>query len=456
MPANYVLLGEYTTSVNTAFVTFSKIPQTGYTDLKVVISSRDDRSGQPNGDIGIQIGYNGTINTGSIYTMRRLGGSGASVFSDSSSTTSFGIGMSASTTATANIFGNSEFYIPNYTSSVTKYLSAEGVSENNATTAFAVINSGFMATNDPITDIKMFPYLASNFIANSTFSLYGIAALGTDPVISPKATGGDIVTNDGTYWYHAFLSSGIFTPSSTLSCDVLQVAGGGGGGYWNAGGGGAGGLNAFTAQSLTAINYPVTVGAGGNAGTSGGIATNGANSQFSSLTAAVGGGYGANDSAAGGSGGSGGGAGYGQSGGGFTSGQGTAGGAGDTTGLPVFGGGGGGAGVAGANGTSGNGAGGNGLSTYSSWGSATGTGQNVTGTYWYAGGGSGGNQTNTNTLLVAGGNGGGGSSGYGYNATVVNPTAGTANTGGGGGGGTAVNPGANGGSGIVIVRYTMA
>jgi hypothetical protein len=451
MPANYVLIAESTTSTSVASVTLSNIPQTGYTDLKLVVSARTSAAGADPFDFftmnlnGVTTGYNRRL----FYGFSTVTGTTASADSR--------WGAANSNSTSGNYYANIEFYIPNYTTTTAKCISIDSVQTNNSSTVYSMFLAAGSSTNTTaVSSIVLTADGSALFLAGCTFSLYGIAAFGVTPTVLPKATGGDIVANDGTYWYHAFLSTGTFVPQSNLSCDVLVVAGGAGGGYWNAGGGGAGGLIAFTAQSLTAQNYAITIGAGGNAGTSGGIATNGANSQFASLTAAVGGGYGGADSASGGAGGSGGGAGYGATGGGFTSGQGTAGGAGDTTGLPVFGGGGGGATVAGANGTSGNGAGGNGSSAYSSWGLATTTGQNVTGTCWYAGGGSGGNQTNTNTLLVLGGNGGGGSSGYGYNATVINPTAGTANTGGGGGGGTATNPGANGGSGIIIVRYTMA
>jgi hypothetical protein len=93
--------------------------------------------------------------------------------------------------------------------------------------------------------------------------------------------------------------------------------------------------------------------------------------------------------------------------------------------LVVAGGGGG----AGANASGKNG--GIGTASYSSWGSATSSGQNVSGTRYYAGGGGG-------VPDGIGGSGGGG--GYSTNGTV--------NTGGGAGGNANI-----GGSGIVIIRY---
>jgi hypothetical protein len=167
--------------------------------------------------------------------------------------------------------------------------------------------AGLWSNTAAITSIEFLSHLkAVKFVANSTFSLYGLAAVGTTPAIAPKASGGNVIATDGTYWYHAFLASGTFTPQTGLTCDVLVVAGGGGGGRIVSGGGGAGGLLTFASESLTAANYTVTVGAGGAGfATSGfGAGSTGSNSQFGALTTCSGGAGGSN-SGAGLSGGSG-------------------------------------------------------------------------------------------------------------------------------------------------------
>jgi hypothetical protein len=254
----------------------------------------------------------------------------------------------------------------------------------------------------------------------------------------PTDVFGGVLSEDSTYFYRTFRGSGSFTVTGgTLAADVLVIAGGGGG---QGGGGGAGGLQGFLSQKLTPTSYTVTVGSGGANNASG------TNSQFGSLTASVGGGYGGSwQQASGGSGGSGGGGAGTQNssnatGGAGTAGQGNVGGGGWTGGAsPLGGGGGGGAGSAGTTATSTTGQpGGNGVATYSSWHTATGTG--VSG-YIAGGGGGGGSAAGS-----AGGSGGGGTGNYG------SPTAGASNTGSGGGGSYTVSGGA-GGSGIVIVRY---
>lgn len=433
---NYILIERIELNASASSVTFSNIPQTGYTDLKIVISARNDQSGIQ----AVNIAFNG-VTTNQSY--RSIFGDGSGVASYSG--TNPQIQYVPGTGQTANTFNNAEMYIPNYAGSTNKSFSIDQVEETNATTAYIVPMAGLWASTAAITSIT-FTLATGSFVANSTFSLYGIAAVGTTPVTAPKADGGNVIATDGTYWYHAFLSNGTFTPQVGLSADVLVVAGGGGSytspGGGGSGGGGAGGLVAFTSQPLSTTGYLCTVGAGGSD-------ANGVNSQFGALTAAVGGGRGGAADTIGFSGGSGGGTGFRTPSSGTaagTSGQGNAG--GNTSGsYPNFNsGGGGGAGAAGGTGGTNGGAGGAGLNTYSAWATATGTG--VSG--YYAGGG-GGMVWYTSGSAGAGGAGGGGT---GASSSTGSGSNGVANTGGGAGG--SAQTATAGGSGIVIVRYLVA
>lgn len=448
--ANHVLLRRITLTATTATVTFDSIPQTGYTDLKVVLTGRTTRANaDPGSDVGIT--FNGS-STG--YYRKSLNGDGSSAGSGSSSNIAYiTSALVNSSYATANTFGNIEMYIPNYTSSSKKSVSIETVTESNASTAFMRMIAALWDNTAAISSISFTETNGESFLAGSSFSLYGIADVNTTPALAPKADGGDIIKTDGTYWYHAFLSSGSFKPQVSLTADVLVVAGGGGGGSGNnSGGGGAGGLLGFTSQALASTStYACTVGAGGATGTPNGV--NGTDSQFGSLTLVKGGGYGAGDPNVGATGGSGGGSSFNQTtnGGSATSGQGYAGGGGEGSGVNTnyYGGGGGGAGEAGN--TDGIGMGGDGVSTYSSWGLITNTGQNISGTVYYAGGGGGSGQNSSPTR--DGGDGGGGRGAGNAGAAV----AGTAYTGGGGGGSgnSAGNTGKAGGSGVIIIRYPV-
>ena len=446
MANTYTLLETITVgAAGAASVTFNSIPQTGYTDLKVVCSVRSTRV---NPSDGMNLEFN--ADTANNYSTRRIYGVGSGTPTSDSLTPYARIFLNdiPGSTATASTFCNSEFYVPNYRSSNQKSVSADTAFENNTTAAGLVLLAGLWTGTAAISSIRLYPD-GGNFAQHSTFSLYGVSALGVTPTKAPKATGGSIIQTDGTYWYHAFLSSGTFTPATALSCDVLVVAGGGGG---LQGGGGAGGVLGFASQSIGTSGQTVTVGGGGASN------TNGSNSSFAALTASVGGARGVGNDTNGVVGGSGSGGGGSSTitttGGAGTSGQGNAGGGnGGFTGAPYPGGGGGGSGAAGGNATSTavTGSGGAGVSTVTNWGALSTTlstlGLGVSG--YIAGGGAGGsNGAGSGT----GGSGGGAS--FSAAGAGSNGTAATANTGSGGSGGSGAGGiGGAGGSGLVIVRY---
>ena len=265
-------------------------------------------------------------------------------------------------------------------------------------------------------------------------------------------------TNSSGSGTHTAVTQRAFNPYAGApdTVEYLVVAGGGGSGYFASGGGGGGGGGLLTAAGFavaagTALT--VTVGAGGASVLT--INTNsGSDSVFSSITATGGGGGGGGNNGtlyAGKNGGSGGGGACSNingtsSGGTGTSGQGFAGGTGNGSSVSANEracGGGGGAGSVGVNGTS-TGIGGNGGAGICS----TITGARV----FYAGGGGGGG-------AVVGGLGCAGGGDGSYDQQRLTNGTGKANTGGGAGCtvNSAQNPDAsmvaNGGSGIVIVRY---
>jgi len=311
------------------------------------------------------------------------------------------------------------------------------------------------------------------------------------------ATGGTESTC-GNYKIHTFTGPGTFSvscagnPAGSATVDYLVIAGGaaGAGGQDSGGGGGAGGYRfsdgtasgcycagpsplGASALPVTAISYPITVGAGGNPNPGGATTRGGCgnNSIFSTITSAAGGSGGLGDisptpreaKAGGNSGGSGGGSGtfscgapqpgQGTVGAGNTPPvsppQGNPGGTGATDNVSYrVGGGGGGAGAVGGsvcNPAPQAGNGGNGLASSI-------TGSAVT----RAGGGGGGGHPGGGRAGGEGGSGGGGK-GSRYAPSQSNPaTAGTVNTGSGGGGSGYICGGTDsgaGGSGIVIIRY---
>ena len=461
MAANYVLLGKVTVgSGGTTSVTFSSIPQTGYTDLVVRISCRTARTGSANAGLMVKLN-NSTTGYSSIDATY----DGGSVASYSNLFNAGYVINTAGAAVDASVFTNQEIYIPNYASANYKTFSSQSIVENTGTGARNEMMATTWANTAAITSIVFGEYAGNSIDQHSTFYLYGIAKLNTTPTILPYATGGDIITTDGTYWYHTFISSGTFTPQKTITCDYLVVAGGGGGGSGaNSGGGGAGGLRSTVTATggggslesklfLTqGTSYTAVVGSGGAGGASSGRhGTNGGNSFFGNIISYGGGGgappgndEGYNNGLDGGSGGGGGL--YGTKGGLGVSGQGFAGAghpawlSGSNLGGVNAGGGGGAGSVAATPTTTVPSSGGVGVQI-TALATPTGTGAN---SGYYAGGGAG----NTNSYTPVGGLGGGGN---------MN-TAGTANTGGGGGAGgnTGGILGGAGGSGVIIIRYLVA
>jgi hypothetical protein len=424
MPNTYTELLKTTVGTATSSFIFDLTGISGYTDLVLISSVQKTASGSGN---GFNIRFNG--DAGTNYSNTFLEGSGSSASSYRSSNSVGLLAGAMTSNANSSQFDVNINNIMNYANSSTYKTVISRYNDNEFSYVGAVVS--LWRSTAAITSITL--YSASSFAVGSTFSLYGIANADQG---AAKATGG-IITEDANYWYHTFGASSAFIPKQSLTCDVLVVAGGGGAGYYYGGGGGAGGIQYATSQSLTATTYNVTIGSGGPTklvGTAG-AGTVGVDSSFSSLVIAKGGGFGngaVSGSTAGGNGGSGGGAGgpsAGSSGGTATAG--TGGTFYGNNGGPTPGGGsGGGSGAAGASVAKG----GNGTTAFSSWGLATGTGQNVSGVVYYAGGGE------SNGSYGGGGLGGGG-------AWL---TSGTANTGGGAG----ADQGAGaGGSGIVIVRY---
>ena len=293
------------------------------------------------------------------------------------------------------------------------------------------------------------------------------------------ATGGTETTS-GNFKIHSFTGPGTFSvtcagnPAGSNTVDYVVVAGGGGGGGSHGAGGGAGGyreaignapdytaspLASSTALAVPAQNYPITVGGGGTTGFPGpagyGKGTSGANSVFSTITAAGGGGGGTGcnspdiNGISGGSGGVGStfNAGLGCKGSGNTPPvsppQGSNGGDGTTDNATYRDGGGGGGAT--ASGTSHP----NPSSPPSGNPGGAGTSSSITASpVTYAGGGGGGGSTNGGS----GSSGGGGTGGTNNSGTAQS---GTDNKGGGGGGsgGGSGDRGGSGGSGIVIIRY---
>ena len=143
-------------------IEFTSIPQT-YTDLLVVCSGRTNGSGN-----GINISFNGNT---SNYSNRALQGNGSAA--SSFGTYNRNAGMVTDSNQTASVFGSTSIYVPNYAGSTFKSYSADGVSENNAATAYMSFIAGLWSDVSAITSLTL-SLMVGNFVQYSSATLYGI------------------------------------------------------------------------------------------------------------------------------------------------------------------------------------------------------------------------------------------------------------------------------------------
>ena len=156
-------------------IDFSSI-SSSYTDLCVLLSARNSANvaGNPFGGASIQ--FNGTTTN---YSSRVLYGYGSNSGSASYTDERSIWGYITSQQSTANAFGNTVFYIPNYASSNYKSVSVDSVNENNATDGRQNFTAGLWSNTAAISSIKLITQdnngTSANFSQYTTATLYGIS-----------------------------------------------------------------------------------------------------------------------------------------------------------------------------------------------------------------------------------------------------------------------------------------
>ena len=170
--STYTLIQSQTLASSAASVTFSAIPTT-YTDLVLRVSARDT-SGVSIADIQgnwntSSSGYSetflrgnaSTAASGRVYTQIAWGASGW-ISSDAPGDT-------------ANTFGSTEIYIPNYTVAAAKPQSVFSVQESNSASTGVFISTMAMLWNNTATISSMLIQASGAFDIGSSFYLYGIS-----------------------------------------------------------------------------------------------------------------------------------------------------------------------------------------------------------------------------------------------------------------------------------------
>jgi len=163
------LISSQTLGSSATSISFTSIPQT-YTDLFLMMSLRGDLN---NPQIGHFLRFNG--DSTSTYSDRQLSGNGSTTSSGSNGAggTAIYTGQAPALTQTANTFGNTSIYIPNYTSSAVKAVSVDNVRENDSAASIAFIIAGKWTGTSAITSLSIVCE-ANNWIAGSSISLYGV------------------------------------------------------------------------------------------------------------------------------------------------------------------------------------------------------------------------------------------------------------------------------------------
>ena len=166
MANTFELISSVTVASAQAAIEFTSIPST-YTDLCLKLSTRCNTDDFPN----IRIRFNGVTTN---YSHRILYGSGSAAGSYSGTNNGIDYASDDAAAQTSSTFSNSEIYIPNYAGSTNKSLSADAVSENNATAAYALLTAGLWSDTAVINTIRIYYGGGQNLAANSTAYLYGV------------------------------------------------------------------------------------------------------------------------------------------------------------------------------------------------------------------------------------------------------------------------------------------
>jgi hypothetical protein len=166
VPNTFIKIASVTVgSGGASTISFTSIPST-FTDLCLKISSRES------GGAGLNFTFNGVTTGYNDIELYTNNGTSAASYARSGNAGFWGIDNSSSTTA--NTFGNSQIYIPNYAGSTNKSYSADGVAENNAPTSWMALDAGLWSNTAAITSIGLSPITGTLWNQYSTAYLFGI------------------------------------------------------------------------------------------------------------------------------------------------------------------------------------------------------------------------------------------------------------------------------------------
>jgi hypothetical protein len=178
MPSTYTPIASQELGSNASSISFSSIPAT-YTDLVLVGFMRGTDAGFNNMNFA-RLTFNGV--TSSLYShtslFQRNTGGGEGAYSERfTSETSMNTGGVTSSSFSSGIFSSYILNIMNYANTTTNKTVISRVSTGGTLTSMDsnYANLGLWRSTDAINQITLTPS-AGNYLAGSTFSLYGIKA----------------------------------------------------------------------------------------------------------------------------------------------------------------------------------------------------------------------------------------------------------------------------------------
>lgn len=164
-------LGVFTLASAQADVTFTNIPQT-YTHLQIRLIGRSDRAANLD---SLRVQCN--ADTAGNYTEHSLYGDGSTASSFAAINQNYmQFYRLAGANAGSNTFGSIYIDILDY-KNTNKFKTARGLggADNNGSGEIYFM-SGLWRSTSAITSIKLYPGVGTNFVANSSFALYGVQA----------------------------------------------------------------------------------------------------------------------------------------------------------------------------------------------------------------------------------------------------------------------------------------
>lgn len=151
-------------------IEFTNIPQT-YTDLFIVLSLRAVSGTFPSSSVSLN-----TYGSGS-YTRRQIFGNGSSYGSNTTSETELYLSQIPGSGNTANVFGNTQIIISNYTGSTTKMILADLVASQEATQSYQAQTLGLWNQTAAVTTVSLQTYGRAQDLAQySSATLFGVLA----------------------------------------------------------------------------------------------------------------------------------------------------------------------------------------------------------------------------------------------------------------------------------------